>query len=366
MKAIKWILAVIVGFALTACHKSDEPEQPARRTVLVYMQARNSLNGYDLDDLQEMQQATIPADCHLLVYLSSYNSDDQLFELTKEGRNVLKTYPEGSSLSVERMRQVIADARAAAPSRELGIVLWSHSSGWRQNATRMQAMTRGFGLEGSKFMSVTELAEALANNDLDYIYFDTCYMGTVEVAYELRQCANFMVGSVCEVPADGSPYQLTLEGLFAADIRAGLRDAIDKTASYYSGRTGSYCPSTLSLIDLGKMDALAAATKAIYDNPQELPADFTPQAYSVSVGFRDMFFDFGQYVETVASDPVTLATWKESMADAMLHERHSPMIWGSLPITHCSGLSTFIPSRAQNPDMYGYQSLAWAKYMNQL
>lgn len=347
-------LVLMLFLPLAGCEKYEAPEPDCRRMVLVYMEASNSLSGSATSDINEMLSAKIPADCRLLVYLSAYGSAPQLLEIKNGRRVVLATYPEETSaVDPAQMTRVIAEARRIAPSREAGLVLWSHSSGWQQTSLK----ARAYGLENSsRQMSVSDLAMAVANQGLDFIVFDTCYMGCVEVAYELRHAARYMVASVCEVPTDGMPYQLTLPALFDADMAGGLCRAVDVNVDYYLPRPKGTCPSTLSVIDLSAMDALADAVK---ECPAELPADYEPQVFSVSRPFRYLFFDLGQYLAAAGGDT-------DALDRAVIHERHTSSIWGVISLDHCSGLSVYLPQFAEgyDYDSHGYSSLEWAKYLN--
>lgn len=336
------------------------PPSPVDRTVLVYMVARNDmgLNGKDEDDLAEMASVTLPPMSRLIVYRSRHDEAPELMELTDGRFTVLKTYDTHlPSVSVERMRQVIGDTRALAPASSSGIVLWSHSFGWQQTLTRN---SRSFGYEGGRTMSVTDLAEALAGQRLDFIFFDSCFMGSVEVAYELRGCAARMVGSMCEVPYDGMPYHLTLPALFDTDIDAGLRRAIDLNVDYYIERRES-CPATFALINLRAMDELAEETARVYDAGLTLPDGYTPRPLALpSSQYCDRFFDFAHYVRALAAGSgAPLEAWERALERAVTHERHSSRIWDRIDLDGVCGLSTFFPHDRYDYSAYGYSSLSW-------
>lgn len=355
------LCALCTLLVLPACrHTVVEPPtpapQPAQRTVLVYMEARNNLSGFAEDDLLEMQRASLPSDGRLLVYLSAYDSEPVLLEVSGGTRTVLKTYPDSpSAVDPEHMARVIMDAQAAAPALSYGMVFWSHSSGWRQKAA--PRYSRGFGLEGgSGQMSITDLAAALRGRGLDFIFFDSCYMGSVEAAYELRHVAPYMVASECEVPTRGMPYDLTLPALFDSEIPAGLSRAIDLTVDFYINDTSERCPSTLSLINLAGMDELIRAVAFL---PDPLPDDFSPQRLSHASPYKYLFNDFGQYFLARGGEPSVLA-------DVIRYERHTPSLWGTTALTHCSGLSVYLPQFSPDNftyDSYGYSSLEWARYL---
>lgn len=352
----KYVISIILfSLALTSCneHHTTMPTTPCRRTVLVYMEARNNLSGNAIQDLDEMRRGEIPADSRLVVYRSLRGEQyPMLCEIFAGGDSILKTYPDTAlATDPEHMANVIADVRRLAPSKEFGMVFWSHASGWRQRSSR------GFGSEnGGRMMNVTDMALALGSNrSIDYLFFDCCYMGCAEVAYELRNCADYLVASPCEVPLGGMPYDLTIPGLFDSDITEGLKNAIDLTVDSYIADLSELCPSTLALVDLSKMDELIDSVKPVINNP--LPADFTPQRFSRDIPYKYMFTDLGQYVGALGSN----------IPDGViLHERHTPKIWNNIDLSHCSGLTIFMPDQANNIDYTyrGYDTLAWAKYLN--
>ena len=59
-------------------------------------------------------------------------------------------------------------------------------------------------------MDLPDLAEVLSPYRFDYILFDACFMGSVEVLYELRHSARYFIASPAEILADGFPYHLIL------------------------------------------------------------------------------------------------------------------------------------------------------------
>lgn len=351
----KFFVALILFlFALTGCEHSPEP--PVNRVVLVYMEARNNLSREALDDLEEMRRAEIPAGNRLLVYRSRADEPQPvLIEIFQGGDSVLKTYAE-SDLATDpaHMVRVIADAHMLAPSNEFGMIFWSHASGWRQKSAPA-AGSRGFGSEGGRMMTVTQLADALGRDaKIDFLFFDCCYMGCAEVAYELRRSARYFVASVCEVPAGGMPYHLTVPELFNPNMLQGLKNAIDLNVDYYLNDPSVRCPSTMSLVDLSKMDDLIESVRPTIGG--KVSQSFYWQRFSRNTPYRDMFTDLGQYMEVLGG------TMPKGV---ILHERHTSSVWGVISLDHCIGLSIFYPNFANGIDytFKGYDSLEWAKYL---
>lgn len=361
----KLLTLAVVLLSLSACRHHDEPE-PTRRTLLVYMEARNNLSMAADLDLNEMKRASVPADCRLLVYHSTYGAAPALAEVRNGELKELRTYDRADlATDPSHMRKVLRDAALLAPANERALVLWSHGSGWTDVAPSSRH-SRSFGFEyfnPSASMSPSDMAKAMEGADLEYIYFDACFMASAEVAYELRHCAPYMVASPAETPAPGMPYDLTLPALFKADVRSGLTETIDIVADYYDANPSEHrgCPRTLSLIDLGAMYDLADRSREVMDaSGGVLPEGFTPQRFALLDQYKNLYFDLEEYMTALGAD----ARWRAALNRVVVYERHSPMIWNTLPLVNCCGLTVFIPNGTNDYSTYGYSSLEWAEHLN--
>lgn len=359
---------------LGSCKKSDQPEpaKPTKRTVLVYMLASNSLgyNGYDEADLQEMRSVapSIPADCRWLVYYApkSMSVAPQLIEITPEGDKVLASYASGSGATADHMSRVISDTKLLAPASSYGLVLWSHATGWLMDGAEDPADSRrkSFGNDFGEKMNITTLARVLSGTGFDYVYFDACYMGAVEVAYELRNCVATIVASPSEVPGEGMPYHTNMKLLLDGSPSA-LRTAAANTFAYYDGQAGVSRTCTMGVYDTSALDALAKATADIYAQAKgNRPAltDLTDYAGLQRTGFTG---DLEEYVETLAKDasvdPALVSAFKSALSKAVTYSAATPMLWNQYPIRHCSGLSTFVFEDEEDFSYKGYDETAWAR-----
>ena len=67
-------------------------------------------------------------------------------------------------------------------------------------------------------MEITELAAALPHN-YEFILFDCCLMGGIEVAYEFKDKCEYMLFSPTEILADGFPYEKMFDPIFNVENR---------------------------------------------------------------------------------------------------------------------------------------------------
>lgn len=380
MNIFNRILTIFFGicscFSFCFCHSNNEPEpvhQTCKRTILIYMVANNSLGvgNYDTNDINEMVQASMDYGFNngrLIVYHAPYNQNPTLLEI-KDGKiEILKQYDQTQlSVSATRMQEVISDTKMHAPADDYGLILWSHANGWLQNGITpnptktIQNETHierplAFGEDQGKYMNITTLNDVVIDKNFSFIYFDCCYMGTIEVAYQLRHATPYIIASAPEIPANDMPYDYNLPLLFA-DIPM-LKDACINTFDYYNIQKGINRSCAISLINTQHIEELAQATVAIYKLQPPLPIGFNPQKYTLDANCY--YFDFGQYVEALSTNyPELLTDWTNAINKVIIYKASTPYMWNKLKIEHHSGLSTFIIDDITKATTKGYDQLQW-------
>ena len=371
-------ICIVSGlFLSTSCSEKDEPLPPvtADRTILVYMAANNSLGyGYDSYDINEMREAVqngaLGDNNRLMIFRAPTDGSQTLYEMTENGElTTVKVYDTAlTPIHSDRMLEVFTDAKTVAPANDYGLILWSHSLGWTQEGIDDNGpgiMTLSWGNHLGKTMNITTLKRVLEASPWSWIYFDCCFMGSVEVAYELSGVLPRMVASAAEVPLDGMPYQENLPLLFAKN--ADLEGAALNTFNYYNDLFGSNRTCTISVYDLTKMDQLAQATVPLYQASQIVgPHDFPNLA--LETGSSPRYYDLGVYVhglctvnqlEDSGSSPQE--KWEEAYRNVVVFERATPKLWNIIDLSRFTGMSTFIPANAEQQTYRNYHTLAWYK-----
>lgn len=358
--------------------REPDPEpKPCRRAVLVYMIADNNLSGNAVDDLEEMKQGMIAGkynpDGRLLVYYSGPDHNPRLIEIDNTGKSVtLTTYPQSlSGVSIEGMRRAVTDAARAIGSSPLGIVFWSHGTGWLhdsgtldENATASAMRPYSFGWDGpqEKKMKISSMAAALDGRRYDFIYFDCCHMGTVEVAYELRHLTDRIIASPTELGVSGMPYDRNLGPLFAAS--ADLEKAVSNTFSFYSIRFGvpndpDQWGCSISLIDASKIEALADLTAEVLRSAPDLrPDSYRPVPCFRTVVMSTGIFDMSDYISAICPDPQLLSRWRQAYRDVVVRHYSTPQVF-NLSAEKFTGLGCHIVRTPDESQTYGYNHTAW-------
>lgn len=392
-KLKKLILAVLtvitVTTVLVACNHNDEPDpvqEEDLRTVLVYIAADNSLTSFAADDIAEMVSgfASVDADKNnLLVYVDTQSAKPLLYQITKDSKGavvkkVLHEYQQQNSVYPTVMAEVYNRAFSAFPAKSYGLVLWSHGDGWLpspSNISASKASTRWFGQDGTSYMDISSLNTALNSAPhFDFILFDACFMQSVEVAYELKDRADYFIGAPNEIPGPGAYYTELVPAMFsqANDLASTVAHGYyDYYAGKYTGQTGSNenwtMGVTVSVLKSSEVQALAAATAAI------LPKYITngsainvSSIYSYDPRSTYYYYDLKGLVQSLTSsdDQTLFSAWSDAFELAVpVHlttdKTYSSFIYGMISMARSSGLSAYIPRSSYVSLNTFYHSYAW-------
>ncbi len=264
---------------MCACHKDDPvsppaEEQEAERTVIVYMMAENSLTVFANEDSTEMASAVnlIPKDYNLVLY----NDDNKKPTITsmnaERGINLWKKFKQDqNSTDSTVMLSTLQEIVKAFPSKHYALVLWSHGSGWMPQKKKTIGIDNNrntYSNSGTE-MEIHSLRWVLEQlPHMDYIFFDACFMQSVEVAYELRNVTDYTVGSPAEIPGAGAPYHQIMEGLVSANVQQigqnYFKHYEDIQKQYEEGvQRNNPGGVALSVIDCKQLEHLAEKTAAV-------------------------------------------------------------------------------------------------------
>ncbi|MDR1645260.1 MAG: hypothetical protein LBS05_05485 [Tannerellaceae bacterium] len=280
MKIKAFLLSSVLcaGLTLGSCCSEEEPMIVPSRTVLVYMAADNSLSSFADKNIKNMligAEGNNLNGGNLLVYHDPASEPPRLLRII-QGTNgameeqIIRTYEEHNSVSVEVMRNVLEDVflNPAYKADSYGLLLWSHASAWLPSD--IGNYLRSFGQDRTpknSFMEIYDLQKALQGYTFDYIIFDVCYMSNVEVAYALRNYTDYILASPTEVLGPGMPYEHIVKYLFSGEpVQSALQKAGERFYTYYENQeANSSWPKSAStaLVKTSDMDALAAICREI-------------------------------------------------------------------------------------------------------
>lgn len=332
-------LFIALSVILTGC-KDHEPQvaPPPTRTVVVYMAAENRLQYNAQQDLAEMQRAKedIPAGSQVVVFVDDCKSP-RIYRLTSSGMTLVKEYEEDFiSTSAEEMTRVLDDIYTRFRADSYGLVLWSHGSGWIPGTDLRNAFdTFSFGtdngsnsshIDAGTELSITTLAEVLGRFPRqEFILFDCCLMQCIEVAYELKDIARYVIGSPAEIPAAGAPYDKIMPHLFA---RSFTPESLIRT--YHADYSGSYYGGVLlSAVVTSELPELARLTGELFtplcNGRNELSTEDIQHynAYCYVTGYAPEYFDMNGVMKRHLAESA-YGRWYEQFDRAVVSRYASP------------------------------------------
>lgn len=395
----------------------DEHEE-SRKALIIYSNGYNNLSNDLQDDIEDIACSYIPGTgrSQNLVFVYSHQTSKKgnysiktsptlvrFYKFKDELiRDTLVVYPEGTnSSSKETIRDVLSYIQTNYPAKGYGLLMSSHGTGWAPEGycsdpgkygdfsgsillAPQQRQIHNFHAEldpltksiGSQFngsysitleTDITDLAEAIPMK-LDYIVFDACFMGGVEVAYELKDVCRYIIGSQTEILASGMDYnQLTrlLIGEEEADLQACAKAYYDM---YANEKMVEYRSATVSLVDCQKLDNLAAVCKNILANHRTDFEDLQKnKRSSVQHYFRmryeyqhGLFYDMRSIFTKIGASEEELSQFDKSLNDCIICKYATPTFMSSsFEIKEHSGLSMYLPEDYRKYANTFYTKLKW-------
>ncbi len=214
-RAFVILFAVLAVFLLSACSKKKstkpEPEPPKYKwTILGYFDGNNEqdldilTNGsYVIQDVQEMEQVGSTEDVQIIVMLGSaktegncnyYLIEKHLNELPDSiSSEILDSLGKKDMSNPQILKNFIEYGVEQYSAAHYILIINDHGSGWRGVCADQQ---NGYG----EMMSLPELSGALSGHSFDIILFNAPSMSMLEVAYQLKDKADYLVASHFKLP----------------------------------------------------------------------------------------------------------------------------------------------------------------------
>lgn len=410
----------IVSVLLTSCKPETEyiyvQRHPRAHVMMSF--GFNNLSASLAEDIRDLEKGFIPGSAPLDNYLfvfshlveSSYSAPSapklQRIYLGPDGNpmkeTLLEMEPGTVSNSAECIREVLEFLKEKYPEIEsFGVLMSSHGTGW----TPPGYCTTGYKNEGNsddiewrrsafpeKYLSgeylyeplpgvksmgytvtgvnptvayetdIREIADLLPFK-LDYIIFDACFMGGVEVAYQFKDKCRYMCFSQTEILSDGMDYTTMISDLLSGNS-ADLVSLATNYFNHYDTASGAKRSATISVVDCTKLDALAAVCRDLfrrYDISKDKVNESKLQKYFHYVNHA-WFYDLFSIAEAAGASETELSDLQWALDCCMEYKAATPIfaLYG-FPIRVHSGLSMYLPeTERKNLNSY-YSALDWNK-----
>lgn len=409
--------------AVTIPHTQDgfdadrEVNEDKRRVLLLYSAGCNSISSYLKEDIEDLSKGWLPkakrSENVLLVYShlpknrGYYNSPSRpvLFRLSSDNEgnpvhDTLVVYDAGTvSASAAQFNKVLTYVRDEFPAKSYGLIFSSHATGYlpsgyytnpdsyvfngsyqkslgtakRQDPTPIPyfepeqdpnlpaVKSVGQDVSGSVAyeMEIKEFAAAIPMK-LDYLLFDACLMGGIEVAYELAGKCDLLGFSQAEVLAEGFNYKTLTDHLLADKDKADPYSVCEDYFTQYNILSGTNRSATISLVDCNKLEPLAELCSELFERHhsaiQYLSYRNVQRYYRAS---KHWFYDLESILTNAGISATDHAKLKEALNECIVYKGATPQFLGEFTINTFSGFSMYLPSHGSKElDKY-YKTLRW-------
>ena len=422
------VLLLAAAALSTSCekHRNDPNDDRYDKVMIMYSAGFNNLSDYLAKNIDDLEEGYVPEKEGRNVLLvvsrrtlrndaSNYKDETSpfLFRMYKEKgvvvRDTLHSMSIGRTLLDQNvMRNFMTKIQELFPAKSYGMIFSSHTSGWmppgyygNPDAYSSRNRSRGFSspvpaavpdmqhegfiltkslgpeyymLGGSTDiysyeMDFTDLLTAIPMH-LDYLIFDSCLMGGVEVAFELKDLTDKIGFSQAEVLADGLNYKTAARHLLldTPNPEAVCRDYYLQ----YDAQSGVYHSATVSLVDCSRLGELAEACKPLFAKYRSaIRALDKKQVQGFGGSGKPWFFDLEDMLRQAGAGVEELAVLRAVLdrcvpykaTTGQYYSMFEGIFGGTVPVTAFCGLSMYLPGTSAGSDYLDnfYKTLSWNK-----
>lgn len=232
--------------------------QPSKNwTVMVYLDADNSLDGYDATNIAAMVGVGSSDYLNIVLLWDNTGTKHGYYYVTTDGTTLLSDVGEvnmGDAATAEAFIDYVA---TNFPAVNYGLVYWNHG-GAAMRSVCWDDSANDDCLTEVEQKTIGEYAVAKFGKKLELIGFDACLMSCAEVVYQYRDIANYFAGSEQTEPGAGWDYA-ALSTVNASTLVGGSALAQSICSKYATMTASSTSDYTFSALDLSLADELAAA-----------------------------------------------------------------------------------------------------------
>lgn len=238
----KILISFLLSFFLISCKNNFSESgglfihDKAEWTYALYMAADNNLERFALKNIGEIKENLGDKKINFIVLLDRANgydktegnwTDTKILELkadTKINDDIVIELGEKDTSDISTLNEFLELATTYYPSNKFALNVWSHGFGvypeckiYDDARSLIQDYTTGYSDENA--FSIITFANAVKkftetqNKKIDILQFDCCLMQMIEILWQLKDCADFIIGSEAELPGNGSNYATLYKNL---------------------------------------------------------------------------------------------------------------------------------------------------------
>jgi hypothetical protein len=251
-------------------------------TFMVFMNADNDLDHLCVPNIRQMEKGTPEggaANINVVVQVDRMEKGARRYCVTSRASGapeddwgVVSELKENmGTVDMGDPNELVRFARwvlANYPAEKYALVIWNHGSGWAKRGAERTVKGISYDEESGHLISTPALGAALGEiaaamgKPIEVFGMDACFMQMMEVAYELRNHARYIVSSEETEPGAGWPYDRILAplvenpGMEPLEFARQISVAWGQAYEFSSG-------TTQSAIDCQCLEGLAQAVDEV-------------------------------------------------------------------------------------------------------
>lgn len=349
-------------------------------TFIVYLDADNNLEPFYIDTFLNMSSVGSTSQVKIVVQMdrrSGYDSrfgdwtDCKRFYITKDltptAGNAIQNLTEVNMGDPDTLTDFVNWTIHSFPADSYCLVLMNHGSGSVAGVCFDET-------SGNDALSLPELSQALIAilpEKMDVLYFDACFMGMTEVAYQISDYADIMVASE-EAGYAGQPYDYYLANLIANPSMSASELADVIVSNYIDYTSAELFPSTMAGVDLSQISSLKMAVDDFAQSLNDSESSYNDEirlARGQTEGYmgpiQDAYgwyidlYHFAQLIHQHIPDP----NIRNNATQVMALLSSAVIVKGNYSHPNSHGLSIFFPCKGgsdYNAYMNGYLTTDFA------
>lgn len=355
-----WLLALTL---FAACHE-DKPQKEvhlSRQTMVIFMPWSTNMKPFFDINIVDFEKGLVDQgliDDRVVVCIATSPSSFSMIELKIENgevmRDTLKTTNNPDFTKSANITKMFSEVTQTAPAHHYSLIVGGHGMAWLPVATTSQhrvasqyfdypsiPITRWFGgLTPDYQIDISTFAEGISSSGIhfDFILFDDCYMSNVEVAYQLSEVADFLIGCPTEIMAYGFPYHK------CAKYLVGDMDFQRLCETFYDFYMAYEIPcGSVAVIDCRQLPKLVDIVRAM--NTTFWESDISNKSIQRMDGYTEpLFYDLGDVYDQLCPDSSLLVVFHKQLNLTVPFKANTPNYYsafsGFLGIRCFSGITT--------------------------
>jgi len=248
--------------------KGNADKSVSKWTVLVYMDADNSLDDVAKYNIKQMEEVGSGKNLNVIVQLDTIDNTTRRLFIEKGHVKLIEDLGEQDMANGSTLVSFLEWSIKNFPADHYFLILWDHGGGFKNLNKRgiFQDTT------SNTIMSIKTLQDAInkaitkTKQHFDIIGFDDCLMGMLEIAYEIKNEGDIMIASESTEPVNGWNYTYILDNISRSPNISPYTLARSVVDDYYQNYSDRMVDLTLSAIKLGEIDNLSRAIYELSNN----------------------------------------------------------------------------------------------------